>query len=184
MTIILNQLTLQHLNFFHENYNLVSVIFHKIYCFRQNQFYLGSVIHSYLYNRLFSCNKINGYIIQSLGEWCTFYCMCTNTWLARENANNLNIFSATTSMLLESPGVCAEGDCLSRVDFPSWFVVRKDIRTVKSTLSISIISPPKPHVRPLLIGIYYIDLFVSHLNTSIIIFIFSKLTLDIWWLSW
>ena len=48
-------------------------------------------------------------LCQSLGEWCTFYCMCTNTWLARENANNLNIFSATTSMLLESPGVCAEG---------------------------------------------------------------------------
>ena len=59
------------------------------------------------------------------------------------------------------------GDCLSRVDFPSWFVVRKDIRTVKSTLSISKISPPKPHVRPLLIGIYCIDLLVSHLNTSI-----------------
>ena len=72
------------------------------------------------------------------------------------------------------------GDCLSRVDFPLWFVVRKDIRTVKSTLSISKISPPKPHVRPLLIGIYCIDLLVSHLNTSIIIFIFSKLALDIW----
>ena len=71
------------------------------------------------------------------------------------------------------------GDCLSRVDFPSWFVVRKDIRTVKSTLSISKISPPKPHVRPLLIGIYCIDLLVFHLNISIIIFIFSKLSLGI-----
>ena len=39
------------------------------------------------------------------------------------------------------------GDSLSRVDFPSWFVVRKDIRTVKSTLPISKISPPKPHVQ-------------------------------------
>ena len=76
------------------------------------------------------------------------------------------------------------GDCLSRVDFPSWFALRKDIRTVKTTLSISKISLPKSHVRPLLIGIYCIDLLVSHLNTSIIIFIFSKLARDIWWLLW
>ena len=60
------------------------------------------------------------------------------------------------------------GNCLSRVDFPSWFVVRNDIQDCKINFVHSKISPPKPHVRPLLIGIYCIDLLASHLNTSII----------------
>ena len=76
------------------------------------------------------------------------------------------------------------GDCLSRVDFPSWFVVRMDIRTVKSTLSISKISPPKPHVRPILIGIYCIDLLVSHLNTSYLNILFSRTIFYLNELNW
>ena len=51
----------------------------------------------------------------------TFKCLlCTNYvyWLA-DNASNLNIFSATTSMLLENPGsITLRGDCMSTVKFP------------------------------------------------------------------